>query len=109
MDWLDNLSPTEAAELVNQGKVILIDVREAEEFAAARIPGALLHPLSTFDPAALPNDPARPVLFHCAKGGRSAMAADKYRAHVGCDRVGHVAGGIGDWIAQGLPVIKADG
>ncbi len=109
MDWLDNLSPAEVADLISQGKIILIDVREANEFAAARIPGALLHPLSTFDAAALPCDPARPVVFHCAKGGRSAMAAEKYRAHVGCDRVAHVAGGIGDWIAQGLPVIEAEG
>ncbi len=106
-DWLNDLSPEVAATMIKNGDVVLIDVREPNEFVASRIPGALLHPLSTFDPAALPADPNRPVIFHCAGGVRSATAAEKYRDHVGCDRVGHIAGGLGAWAQCGLPVIEA--
>lgn len=108
MDWLEEITPEEANDRIAKGQVILIDVREVNEFAQARIPGALLHPLSEFDPAALPCSPDRPVLFHCAGGKRSAMAAEQYRAHVGCDQVTHIAGGIGAWIQSGLPVKQAD-
>jgi len=106
MDWLDNLSPQDAHELIKDGKVALIDVREVNEFEAGCIPGASLHPLSGFDPAALPNNPDLPVLLYCAAGGRSAMAAEKYRAHYGCDRVAHIAGGIGAWAECGLPLYR---
>lgn len=105
-DWLNNVSPADVAEMVRNQKVVLVDVREPNEFADARIPGALLHPLSEFDPACLPCDPNRPVLFHCAGGKRSAMAAEKYRAHVGCDGVSHMAGGIMAWANEGLPLNK---
>lgn len=108
MDWLDELSPQQAQALHNDKKAVIIDVREIGEFAAKRIPCALLHPLSEFDPAALPCDPARPVVFHCAGGVRSAKAAEAYRAHVGCDRVSHIAGGIAAWAECGLPLTEAD-
>ena len=40
------------------GSIALIDVREPNEFAAGHIPGAVLVPLSRFDPAQLPRDRA---------------------------------------------------
>ena len=102
MDWLDELTPDEVSDLIAQNKIVLIDVREINEFAACRIPGALLHPLSEFDAACLPVDTAeRDVVFHCAGGKRSAMAAENYRAHTGCDRVRHLAGGLAAWQQAG--------
>ena len=41
--------PEEVRDLLAEGKILLIDVREPMEYAAERIPGALLYPLSTFD------------------------------------------------------------
>ena len=43
---IENLDPAEIALLLHAGKLLLIDVREPEEYASERIPGALLYPLS---------------------------------------------------------------
>ena len=51
--------------------------REPEEYAAERISGALLYPLSTFDAATLPDDGPRRVVFHCGSGKRSLAAAER--------------------------------
>lgn len=64
----------QAKVLVSQGAV-LVDVRTAEEHAAAKLPGSINIPLHE-----LPNrlrelpDKARPVVVHCRSGGRSAQA-----------------------------------
>ncbi|MFN4186189.1 MAG: rhodanese-like domain-containing protein [Hyphomonas sp.] len=100
----------EAAVWLQSGEAILIDVREADEFAAARIDGAILAPLSAM-PAAwealdLPAD--RKIIVMCLRGGRS---------HQVCTFVGptgpegqplfNLTGGIQDWHAAGLPIIEA--
>ena len=57
------------------GSLILVDVREAEEFAAGHIKGALFNPLSKFDPAKLPVAPeGKKVIIYCRSGRRSVTA-----------------------------------
>mgnify|MGYP006316702243 CR=1 FL=1 len=51
---LENLTPAELLQAMQDHRVLLIDVREPEEFAAERIPGAFLYPLSSFDPGWIP-------------------------------------------------------
>ena len=104
---LHELEPTELNALLNAGKAVLIDVREAAEYGAERIPGALLFPLSTFDPAFLPLDTEKQVVFHCGGGGRSKRAATSLFAH-GIAESSHLAGGIREWKAAGLPIIALD-
>ena len=102
-DQVTEYEPAEVRELLEAGRILLIDVREPAEFAQERIPGALLYPMSSFDPRLLPPDGERQVVFHCAVGGRSLTAA---RARMGTGQPGaHMAGGIREWRAQGLPVI----
>jgi rhodanese-related sulfurtransferase len=101
----------EAAAWLQSGEAILIDVREADEFAAARIDGAILAPLSQM-PAAwealdLPAD--RKIIVMCLKGGRS---------HQVCAFVGptgpdgqplfNLTGGIQAWHAAGLQVVISE-
>lgn len=101
---IETLDPTEVARLLEAGKVLLIDVREPAEYAAERIQGALLYPLSTFDAAFLPADGTRRVVFHCAGGRRSLTAAEKQiAAHH--PHAAHMGGGIAAWKTAGLPVI----
>lgn len=85
------------------GRVQIIDVREAGEFAAERIVGAVNRPLSSFDPALLPEvaDPAC-VVFQCRSGVRSLKAIHLCRA-AGVAVDSHMGGGIGGWKAGGLP------
>jgi rhodanese-related sulfurtransferase len=102
---VQNLSPVEVAKLLAEDKIILIDVREPAEFAADRIAGAQIFPLSSFNPAALPSDSDRPVVFHCAGGVRSAKAAAACQAQ-GIAHNAHMTGGIQAWKAAGLPVVR---
>ena len=104
---MENWTPQQTADALDAGDIILVDVREAAEFHEARIPGALLLPLSTFDPAALPVGQGRKVVLHCKAGGRSARAVELAQA-AGVDVDTHMMGGIGEWIAAGLPHFKLD-
>ncbi len=104
---VEELAPAEVAALLRDRRILLVDVREPDEYANQRIPGAVLFPLSTFDPAALPPDEPRPIVFHCAGGKRSEMAA-RARLGAGAPRARHLAGGIAGWAAAGLPVIRLD-
>ena len=99
---LENLSPEAVARGVAEGRYLLIDVREPSEHEAEHIEGAVLFPLSTFDPAALPDPGDREIVFHCALGGRSARAAEAAAA-AGLDANRHLAGGIKAWKTAGLP------
>lgn len=104
---IEELSPQQVASLLQQKKILLIDVREPDEFAAERIAGALLYPLSTFDAAALPADSPRRVVFHCGTGKRSAMAANT-RAQLTAAPAAHLAGGILAWKEAGLHTLAID-
>jgi rhodanese-related sulfurtransferase len=101
---VDTLDATEVARLLEAGKLLLVDVREPAEFAAERIQGALLYPLSTFDAQQLPPDGARRVVFHCA-GGKRSLAAAEQRLAAGSAHATHMGGGIAAWKAAGLPVL----
>ena len=101
---IEVIAPAEVARLLAAGKLLLIDVREPTEYAAERIHGALLYPLSTFDATALPTDGSRRVVFHCGSGKRSLAAAEK-RLAAGESHAAHMGGGIAAWKAAGLPVI----
>jgi rhodanese-related sulfurtransferase len=101
---VETLNPADVARLLHAGKLLLIDVREPDEYASERIPGALLYPLSTFDAAALPDDGVRQVVFHCGSGKRSLAAAER-RLAAGRAHAAHMAGGLSAWKAAGLPLI----
>jgi rhodanese-related sulfurtransferase len=101
------MSPDDIAEALSRGEIVLIDVREPTEYAAERIHGALLYPLSTFDAALLPRDEKRPIVFHCGSGKRSATAFEA-AAKIGVPLRAHMRGGIGAWKAADLPIVTLD-
>lgn len=105
-DQVTEYDPEEVKELLDAGRILLVDVREPAEYAAERIPGALLYPLSTFDVTQLPPDESRQVVFSCAAGGRSLTAARQRMAQG--QPAAHMAGGISEWKAVGLPTIRID-
>ena len=84
---------------------LLLDVREPDEFAEVRAPGAALLPTSTFTTRVgeLPAD--RPLLVVCRTGARSA-AVTSYLLRAGRGDVVNVAGGMEAWEAAGLPVTR---
>jgi rhodanese-related sulfurtransferase len=97
-----DLTPDEVACGLNEGRMVLVDVREPNETAIERFPDAVLVPLSAFDPAAIPEPGGREVVFACRSGRRSvtaSLAAQEQGFAYGC----HLAGGILAWKAAGLP------
>lgn len=99
-----DLLPQTVFEGLKNGTVLLIDVREVAEFANQRIHGAVLHPLSTFEPKALPTDGSRRVIFQCGSGKRSRKALEAFRMATSADAA-HMDGGIGAWVQAGLPTV----
>lgn len=97
-----DLTPEDVASGLEAGEILLIDVREPQETALERIPGAVLLPLSVFDPAELPDPGDRAVVFSCASGIRSVKAAEIAQA-AGLPHNAHLAGGLKAWKAAGLP------
>ncbi len=104
MSQLKTISPARAAELMRDGAV-LIDIREADEHARERIPGAHHHALSRID-AANPVHPGDDVLiFHCRSGMRTKGNAAKLAAAAPRDcEMFVLEGGIDAWKKAGLPV-----
>jgi len=89
------LSPAQAAERAAAGSLTIVDVRPQDERAQASL--AIDH--ATFDDGveeieALPKD--TPLAFLCHHGGRSAQAAEHFRA-LGFSEVYNITGGIDAW------------
>ena len=96
-DAYQKITAEQAKQMIDQGGVIVVDVRTAEEYEQAHIPGALLVENETSGndmPAALPDKQAA-LIVYCRTGVRSKQAADKLVA-LGYQHV-YDMGGIVDW------------
>ena len=102
-----DISPERAEALHRDQDAQLIDVREDYEWDAGRIGGARHIVLGEVAAQASSIDQARPVVFYCRVGSRSAMAADAFRG------AGYEAysldGGLQAWAAEGRPLEPDDG
>lgn len=91
------VSPTEARRLIAAGAT-LIDIRDADEHARERIPGAVNFPL-----ARIAEIPAGPVVFHCRSGMRTQTNAAILAAAAKGAPCNILTGGIDAWRSSGLP------
>ena len=83
---------------------LVLDVRQADEYATAHVPGAL-HLMAGDVPDRLAELPRqRPIAAICASGYRASVAASLLR-RAGFRQVAWVRGGVPDWQAAGLPVV----
>jgi rhodanese-related sulfurtransferase len=99
---LPSIDPVSAKRLLDEG-AILVDIREADEYAREKIPGARHLPLSRLDEMDLAL--GQPVVFHCKSGARTLGNAPRLAAKAGgaCEAF-IVAGGLEAWKKAGLPV-----
>ena len=97
---MQSITPTEAHAIDD---AFIIDVREPDEVAQARVDGTVHIPLGTLVErvAEVPRD--RTVYVMCHAGGRSAQAT-QFLAAQGVDAV-NIDGGIIGWHSAGLPVV----
>lgn len=100
---LHPLSPQLVRERLDAGRAILVDIREADEFARSHITGAQSQPLSTWEKAHLSVDPDADVIFTCRSGMRTAGACDRLAARIRGDAF-VLNGGLDAWAKAGLPV-----
>jgi rhodanese-related sulfurtransferase len=97
-----NLNSEEVARGIKEGRMLLIDVREPNEVDAEAYPDAVVIPLSSFDPAAIPDPQGKQVVFAC-RSGRRSITASLAAQEQGYPYDSHLAGGILAWKAAGLP------
>jgi rhodanese-related sulfurtransferase len=100
---LQTITPQEARRLVADGAV-LVDVREADERARARIPGSHHLPLSRLDEADVAAHRGQTVIFHCRSGARTQTQSARLAAKIddACEAY-LVSGGLDAWRKAGLP------
>jgi rhodanese-related sulfurtransferase len=82
-------------------------VREPYEHEAGRIAGDVHIELEQLPTEAGSLDRERPLVFYCRSGSRSALATEAFAAS-GYD-AHNLAGGLQDWVKDGLPIEPADG
>ena len=99
---VENLTPDEVAAGLKAGRMLLVDVREPNETVVERYPAAAIVPLSSFDPADIPDPEGKQVVFAC-RSGRRSVTASLAAQDAGYPYKSHLAGGIIAWKAAGLP------
>ncbi len=104
---LKTITPEDAARLLREDPgATLVDVREPDEHARARIPGARNLPLSRLEEAEIALHAGRPVLFHCRSGARTEGHAARLAARCGEVEAYAIEGGLEAWRRAGLPVAE---
>jgi adenylyltransferase/sulfurtransferase len=88
----------ELKEKLDRGdEVLILDVREPQEYQINRIPGSVLIPLGELPERVREIDGSREIVVHCKTGGRSARAMDFLRG-AGFRRVRNLKGGVVQWV-----------
>ena len=101
------VSPSEAVQLINREKAVLIDVSEAAEYASGHVAGAKSVPLAALEASnELPKNKALPLVVVCPTGTRAARAVPVLKKR-GFEKTRVLAGGLRAWREANLPVEKS--
>lgn len=101
----EDLSPTQFKTQLEAQHGLVLDVRTPGEVAKGKLTGASVIDFNApkFEQRVSLIARDKPIFVYCAKGGRSAQAAS-VMTKLGFTRVYNLAGGIGAWSAEGLPL-----
>ena len=94
---IEEISATDLKALMDEGNVQLIDVRQPDEFAFAKIEGAKLIPLGEIISRMSELDPNREAILQCKMGGRSARAIEILKQAGYKGELKNLRGGITAW------------
>ena len=102
-----SVGTVEAVQLMNRQDAIVVDIRDAAEYASGHILGARNLPAAELGARAgeLEKFKERPVIVACENGSRSGPAAASLRGK-GFTQVVSLSGGIAAWKAASLPTEK---
>jgi molybdopterin/thiamine biosynthesis adenylyltransferase/rhodanese-related sulfurtransferase len=103
---IDEIDPSAVSEVTGVEGVVIVDVRESDEWDAGHLPGARHVPRghleSRIEGAAA--DRGQRVILYCASGNRSALAAKTLRDELGYQNVESMTGGYTLWKDRGYAV-----
>ncbi len=103
---VEEISATELKKKLDDGDDFqLIDVRQPDEYAFAKIEGAKLIPLGEIPSRVGELDPSKEVILHCKMGGRSARAIEFLQASGYTGPLKNLRGGITAWSNEVDPKI----
>lgn len=102
---ITEVDPSEVNELLHEG-VVIVDVREAEEVSAGKLPGAAVVPRGFLESRieSVAPDRSQRVILYCASGNRSALAAKTMMQDLGYAQVESMTGGYTLWKDRGYDV-----
>jgi rhodanese-related sulfurtransferase len=103
----EKVSTLQATQLINQGKTVVLDVRDAAAFAAGHMRDARNIPLKELPVriGELDKLKSRTVIVVCSSGLQSARATGLLRK-AGFASVVSLSGGLTAWQSQGLPIAR---
>jgi len=101
------VSLLQATQMINQGKTLVLDVREPDAFAAGHLRDARNIPLKELPQrlAELEKSKSRNVIVVCDSGAQSPKAVGQL-TRAGFGTVASLQGGQAAWLAQGMPIVK---
>ena len=108
------ITPAQAKDMIAQGNVLVVDVRDAPELEkTGKVAGAVHVSRGMLDFRADPDSPyhdkrfdkTKPVILYCASGGRSALGG-KLLKDMGYDQV-YNAGSFKEWAESGSAIEKS--
>jgi len=101
------VSPPEAVQLINRRDALVIDVRDAGDYAAGHITGSRHIPAAQLAERLkeIEKFKSRPVIVSCRTGSRAGPPADLLRRN-GFGEVLILSGGIAAWQQAGMPLEK---
>lgn len=92
---------------IDQKSVVIMDVREPDEYKAEHIKGSKLVPLATVGKKTLPKIPkGKKLVLHCRLGKRSHQACEVLNKELPKQTTYNLEGGIDAWKSAGFEVIK---
>lgn len=102
-----NLSPQQMVALLNQEQAVVIDLRDKGEFGKGHILDSVNLPFNKLDKEIdrVVSDKDKPVVLVC-KHGQHSSSAGKKLASLGYSNVQRLKGGITEWQAMQMPLVK---
>jgi rhodanese-related sulfurtransferase len=102
------VTPVEATLLINRENAIVLDVRDATEFATGHMPNARNIPLIDLEKRAgeLSKFKNKPLIVVCQSGSRSNNALATLKA-AGLEKTYNLSGGLALWRKDNLPIVKS--
>ena len=101
------ISPNNLVNLVNRNGAVVIDIRDKKDFGNGHIAGAMNVPFSSVDSRVgeLESYKEKPIVLVCKMGQHAGSIGRKLKSQ-GFEDVRRLSGGMAEWAANSLPVVK---